>query len=406
MLKERDCQAALKSTKAEVVLNDGAGGRGTGRLKLVIRNGRGTWFGSWFIDGKERKKKLGNYPDMPLKDARLKCVQGVQAVLVEGKNPKAMADKIEKPTVEKVFEGYAQSLKDAGKTSAEEIRGKLLTGKFNAADDLGRDRLACDIGAGDISTYLAKAYRRGSRVTADRTRSYMSAAFGWAIKSTHDYTVENRQDWGILVNPLTMVKKDAAANQSRERNLSAGEIKQLWNALDGSNRFRREMRCLIKLILCCGQRVFETVRMNGSEIDFDQKLWNMPAHKTKGKKAPHSVPLPDLAIPVLRELVAVHGDGNLFPEFELKNGVPNTQAINYAISVWCDMNDFDHFQPRDLRRTWKSRTADAGLDRFTRDLIQQHAKTDTGSRFYDRADYLPQMREAMNRWNDWLQKAV
>jgi hypothetical protein len=60
------------------------------------------------------------------------------------------------------------------------------------------------------------------------------------------------------------------------------------------------------------------------------------------------------------------------------------------------------FQPRDLRRTWKSRAHDAGVDRFTRDLIQQHAKGDTGSKNYDRADYLPQMRAAMTKWNDWL----
>lgn len=46
--------------------------------------------------------------------------------------------------------------------------------------------------------------------------------------------------------------------------------------------------------------------------------------------------------------------------------------------------------------------ADAGLDRFTRDLIQQHAKTDTGSKHYDRADYLPLVTDAMKRWDAWL----
>lgn len=406
MLKDRDCQAALKSTKAEVVLNDGAAGKNTGRLKLIVRNGRGTWFGSWFVDGKERKKKLGNYPDMSLKDARLKCADGVRSVLQDGKNPKAMADRTEKPTLEAVFKGYVQSLNDAGKISAGEIEGKLLKGEFNPADAIGRDRLASDIGAGDISTFLAKAHQRGSVVTADRVRSYMSAAFGWAIKSTHDYTVQNRQDWGIAFNPVSMVKKDVSARRSRYRNLSAAEIRQLWNALEASNRFRPEMVALIKLVLCCGQRIYETSRVAGSEIDFDQKLWNMPAHKTKGKKDPHTVPIPEIAMPVFRKLVAVHGDGHLFPEFKLKDGIPDTKPINYAIDCWCEATGFEHFQPRDLRRTWKSRTADAGLDRFTRDFIQQHAKTDTGSRFYDRADYLPQMREAMNRWNDWLVKTV
>lgn len=61
---------------------------------------------------------------------------------------------------------------------------------------------------------------------------------------------------------------------------------------------------------------------------------------------------------------------------------------------------------RDLRRTWKSRAADAGLDRFTRDLIQQHAKTDTGSKHYDRADYLPLVTDAMGKWDAWLASAI
>ncbi|WNL50865.1 integrase [Xanthomonas phage Murka] len=59
-----------------------------------------------------------------------------------------------------------------------------------------------------------------------------------------------------------------------------------------------------------------------------------------------------------------------------------------------------------MRRTWKSRTHDAGISRETRDLIQQHAKNDTGSKSYDRADYLPQMREAMSKWADWLSEPV
>lgn len=88
---------------------------------------------------------------------------------------------------------------------------------------------------------------------------------------------------------------------------------------------------------------------------------------------------------------------------------PNPSAIaravrRYVVAEGADVRDF---QARDLRRTWKSRTHDAGIDRFTRDLIQQHAKgSDTGSKHYDRADYFKQMREAMDKWNAWLTAVV
>ena len=43
---------------------------------------------------------------------------------------------------------------------------------------------------------------------------------------------------------------------------------------------------------------------------------------------------------------------------------------------------------------------------ITRALIQQHAKSDTGSRHYDHADYMPQMREAMAKWDAWFTSSV
>ena len=65
-----------------------------------------------------------------------------------------------------------------------------------------------------------------------------------------------------------------------------------------------------------------------------------------------------------------------------------------------------HFQTRDIRRTWKSRAGEIGISKEMRDLIQQHAKNDTGSVHYDWADYLPQMRAAMDKWADWLAAVV
>lgn len=46
------------------------------------------------------------------------------------------------------------------------------------------------------------------------------------------------------------------------------------------------------------------------------------------------------------------------------------------------------------------------MDRFTRDLIQQHAKSDTGSSVYDHTDYLPMMRAGMKKWGDWFEANV
>jgi integrase len=172
------------------------------------------------------------------------------------------------------------------------------------------------------------------------------------------------------------------------------------------NRFSLEVAACVKLIICCGQRVRETLRADGRDFDLQAGLWNMPGEKTKGGK-PHTLPLPRQAIAIVQELVDINGMGPLFPS-RLGASTPYIMdtSINHALQRWNKAAKLDPFITRDLRRTWKSRTADAGIGRDMRDLIQQHAKSDTGSKHYDRADYLPQMRAAMAKWEAWLDANV
>lgn len=110
------------------------------------------------------------------------------------------------------------------------------------------------------------------------------------------------------------------------------------------------------------------------------------------------------AVAILTTLIDLYGDGYLFPaRAGAKGDIIGIPSVSRGASR---MAGIKPFTPRDLRRTWKSRAGDAGIDRFTRDLIQQHAQTDTGSKHYDRFDYLPQMRDAMTKWEAWLADAL
>lgn len=409
MLTDRQIQAAIKAVQTEITLNDGAAGRGTGSLKLVVRRTASgvsaTWFASWKADGQRAKKSLGRYPDLTLQMARQLFQAEVSPVIQAGKNPRATVTRLDQPTVGALFTAYVASLRQKGTRTASEIERVLLTGRDNAADALGRNRMAGDIEPGDVSQFLAKAFNRGSRRQADIQRTCMAAAFNWAIKAMHDYRTEQRGDWGIKVNPAAMVPRDTGANKTRDRNLSAAELKALWAGLE-SDRFSLEVSAAARLIICCGQRVRETLRADGCDFDLVVGTWNMPAEKTKGGKA-HSIPLPPQALEVVRQLVSVHGAGPLFPaRTGAKTAHIMDTSVHQALRRWSTAAGVPDFQTKDLRRTWKSRTADAGIDRFTRDVIQQHAQGGTGTKNYDRADYLPQMREAMAKWAAWLDANV
>lgn len=409
MLSDRQIQSEMKKCKAETVLNDGAGGKGNGSLVLVIRRRAAgctaNFYGQWWVDGARKRLPLGAYPAVTLGTARELYGQQVRDVLATGKNPRAMAvlAPTDRPTFTQLVKAYCDQMEADGKVSAAEVRRALDL----AAEEFGLAKLAGDVLPEDVSAYLAKIYDRGAKVSADRTRSYLSAAFNFGLQATHDYRQERRRDWGIKVNPVTAVKKDSGASQARERALSSMEVGRVWNAAGGAG-FALETRAAVRLLLATGQRVQEVLRIEAHEIDLDAMVWNMPAPKTKGKKKPHAVPLPAIAKPVLVELLSVHRNGLLMPG--RKGGMMEHQVVNKALARWQTGLDkkakVEAFQTRDLRRTWKSRAHDAGVDRFTRDLIQQHDQGDTGSRHYDRAEYGQQMMEAMKKWDVWLTAAI
>lgn len=402
MLTERQIQAAMRAVTSETVLNDGAAGRGSGSLRLRIRAGakgpNATWQAVWWNAGKQTSKALGRYPDLSLADARRKYETEVRDVLTAGRDPNAVVAMAESPTIEKLFQAYIQYLRDKETATTHTSEHLLLTGKYNAADLLGRNTIASTIEPADIANVLAKGVKRGARRTTDMQRTAMMAAFNWAMKSTHDYTQENRMDWGLKYNPVAAVPRDQAANRTLDRNLSAEEMKHVWdNAPEQSGD-------VMRLVMCTGQRVIEVMRIAGADVDLKARLWTMPARKTKGRKHTHMVPLTTQAVEILTTLIDLYGDGYLFPaRAGAKGDIIGIPSVSRGASR---MEGIKPFTPRDLRRTWKSRAGDAGIDRFTRDLIQQHAQTDTGSKHYDRFDYLPQMREAMNKWEIWLRNAI
>ena len=47
--------------------------------------------------------------------------------------------------------------------------------------------------------------------------------------------------------------------------------------------------------------------MTRAELDLDHKLWSLPGARTKNK-FPHTVPLSDLALTLIREALADAGD--------------------------------------------------------------------------------------------------
>lgn len=351
----------------------------------------------------QRKMRIGSCSHLTPVQARA-MARKVFAQVADGRDPVADIRPASRPriaTVESLFKGYVAWMRDNGKASADEVERALLTAPSgSAADALGRNRQAGEITTNDVIEFLSTFFQRGKRSSADKARSYIGSAYAWAIASANDYTVAHRQDWGVTSNPAVVIARDAGATSARSRNLSIEEIRRLWVDTLKPECFRRDVGAAIRMLIACGQRVQETLRVEGLEVGDTLGEWRMPIEKTKTKRRAHTIPLPSIIMPTILDLIVTHNTGPLFPADTIDH-----RLINRSIRRWLARADVDiaPFQTRDIRRTWKSRTGDgAGIDRFTRDLIQQHAKSDTGSKNYDQSDYMPIMREAMAKWSGWL----
>lgn len=413
MITDPAIKAALKCVETEITLTDKGQGRGAGSLLLVVRrmsNGgvSAQWFAKSKRNGVRTKLALGRYPEMTLAMARQRMLNDVSPALKAGKRLK-VANTDWRPTMEAMFQGYVASLE--GRPSHAEVQRVLLkTPTHCAVEHFGRDTLPADVEPEDVADYLALFHEDGFPGAADKARSYVSSAFNWARKSSNDPKNPNRRKWGVKGNPVEDVPRDSDASSLVDRNLDDWEIRKLWMAADASKPFfTLETAGVIRLMLACGQRVEETLRMDGCEIDLATATWNMPKDKTKMKVRDHSIPIPRQVLGLLAELKDVHGDGPLFPS---RGGAKNERilprSVRQPIKRWLGSKPgiMEHFTPRDLRRTWKSRAGELGMSDKMKHLIQQHASSDAGTVHYDRAKYLPQMREAMKLWEDYLDRVL
>jgi integrase len=244
---------------------------------------------------------------------------------------------------------------------------------------------------------------------ANRMRSYLSAAFEWArdIESDDDdekscSPIPLDVQFFIEVNPVVGVKKALKKEEPTDRFLSEPEVHAFWQALNISS-MSTHRKNILKLMLALGCRIEALAALRWDEVDFNERLINMPP--SRSKNGLHwIIPINDIAYEILINNPRSH-DELLFPA---ENGIEplRTDGINQATRRLCEQVNITRFTPRDLRTTFKTLSGKAGLTKEIRDRLQNHALNDVSTKHYDRYDYLKEKREAILKWNNYLNHII
>jgi integrase len=401
-LTDSGIQAAIKRvkrTQKEEVLSDGEG-RGVGRLVLVLKpmptRVTAVWMAQQWRDGKRTKSKIGDYPAMPLAEAREVFKRDFADVIQKGTSIKIAGDS--RPgSVADLFAAYVASLKVADKPSWDNV--EYVLGKLAAA--LGPSRPAREITADDIIGAIRPVYDRGRRSFADHMRSTVRAAFSWGLKAEHDYRSTAPRRFRLVVNPAAGIPTETKVVGSRW--LNEEEFVRLYRWLECPDTpvhppYTRAAR----ILMLTGQRVDEIAQLHKDQWDAKERIidWS----KTKNGK-PHAIPVPVLAAELI-ESITPNEYGWFFPS-AMDPSKPVRASTLYSF-MWRqrDRGVIPIVTNRDLRRTWKTLAGKAGVSKEIRDRLQNHTLQDVSSKSYDRWNYMPEKREGMKKWNAWVTKLL
>lgn len=383
-LQDAEIRGAMRKVQSgqarRVTLKDGHG-RGGGRLALMLRPAKhgvtAEWYATQHTNGKRTLAKIGVYPQLSLADARNKFA-GYSLRIRDGisvKRPPPAGD-----TFGAMLEGYCASIELERTRRPRELT--MLQSSGCAADFIGRNRRASDVTTAEIVEWVRTFYARGAVVQATKVRSFLSAAFGWAMASENDYRQATSAHWRIAVNPVAAIPPDTAANRSGTRFLSQEEFALFIRWLDGQQSLAA--KC-VQVIALTGQRVEEISRLQAAQYDGQMLDWS----KTKNGK-PHCIPLSDRCKAIL-DAVQPAMFGN-----------QSYDALLAVIAEFCEATGTPKFTTQNLRRTWKTLAGEAGISKADRDLLQNHSKSDISSKHYDRYQYTREKTAAVEVWAAWV----
>ncbi|MBJ6609908.1 MAG: tyrosine-type recombinase/integrase [Candidatus Thiothrix moscowensis] len=216
----------------------------------------------------------------------------------------------------------------------------------------------------------------GITTTSNRVRSLLHKMFNWAI-----------QQGLIEHNPVAHTER--LKETSRDRVLTDGEIRQLWDSTDGDL-----LGYALRFILLSGQRPGEVAAMQWEHVQ--DGVWTM--ERTKNGK-PHKVPISGGLRQVLDDVQALQGckytgTGFVFPGRSAGHAHGTSLAHTMARVPWdCAADKKPH--PHDLRRTCASTISRLGHPRITITKVLNHTETHVDA-VYDRWSYLPEMLKALD----------
>jgi integrase len=362
-------------------------------LFLIVTPAGGKWWRFRYkFDDKEKLLSLGVYPDVVLKDARVRR-DAARKLLAEGIDPgenrkvqkSAKQDRAANSFEVVAREWFAKFAPTWAPTHSDKIIRRLERDVFPW---LG-GRPVAEVTAPELLAVIRRIESRGALDTAHRAYQNCGQVFRYAVATGRAV----RDPSGDLRGALPPAKHENFASITEPAKV--GELLRAIDAFRGTFA----VKCALLLAPLLFVRPGELRRAEWSGFDLDTAEWRYTVTKTKTE---HVVPLSRQALAILNELHDLTGQGQfVFPGRDPHKPMSDA-AVNAALRRmgYDTKTEITGHGFRAMART----ILDEVLG-FRPDLIEHqlaHAVRDPNGRAYNRTAHLPERRKMMQAWADYL----
>jgi len=365
---------------------------GAGMYLEIYPNDSRYWRLKYRFAGKEKRLALGVYPEVSLKEAR-KRRDEARKLLDNGLDPSQARQaerRARKLSADSSFEAvarewYEKQVHTWVKTHANDVLRRL---EGNAFPAIGH-RPISEIEAPELLMMARKIETRGAYDLAHRVLQVCGQVFRYGV-ATGRCTRDPVPDLRGALKPH--VKKHQAA-------IKPEELPDLLRAINSYDKIGDKQTMLaMKLLALTFVRTNELIGVEWGELDLENALWVIPAGRMK-MKTEHIVPLCSQAVAMLRELHPMSGGSRfVFPGRNRDRPISN----NTMLFALYRMGYKGKMTGHGFRAVASTALNEMG---FRPDVVERqlaHCEPNEVRGAYNRAEYLPERRQMMQHWGDYL----
>ncbi|HRH03898.1 MAG TPA: integrase arm-type DNA-binding domain-containing protein [Bacteroidia bacterium] len=364
----------------------------------VFPNGSKYWRLKYRFQKKEKVLALGTYPFISLAQAREER-ENAKKHLVKQVDP----IEVKRQQAKSIIHNSENTFKCVALEWMETQKEKWSSNYFDTVSQrlekdifpfLGRETIS-KITTPDLLLALKKMEKRDALDLVQRCRSICTRIFRYAV-----------QTGKCKANPANELLGAFKTRKVKHFNaISPNEIPELLNALEKNNaRLFGSTRRAIKISLLTFTRPGELRNATWDEIDFDKKLWRIPAEKMKSRRE-HLIPLSKQTLNVLQ--VQKDETKNLNTNFVFP-GIVNHKIpmSDGTVRIALQKLGFDKRMTAHGFRAL-ARTAIREELNYEPDIIEAqlaHKPAGPLGAAYDRTKFIKQREKMMQEWADYLDR--